>query len=69
VPGIENPSDTVKYFVGSRGVAEPAALLGARAQKLLVPKQIYTEPGAGRSMTLAAARVAFAKRAIGVSDD
>jgi cobalt-precorrin 5A hydrolase len=68
VPGIENPSDTVKYFVGSRGVAEPAALLAARAQKLLVPKQIYTEPGAGRSMTLAAARVGFAKRAIGTSD-
>jgi cobalt-precorrin 5A hydrolase len=68
VPGIENPSDTVKYFVGSRGVAEPAALLAARAQKLLVPKQIYTEPGAGRSMTLAAARLTFAKRAIGASD-
>jgi len=68
VPGIENPSDTVKYFVGSRGVAEPAALLAAQAERLLVPKEIYTEPGAGRSMTLAAARVAFPKRARGASD-
>jgi cobalt-precorrin 5A hydrolase len=62
VAGIENPSDTVKFFVGSRGVAEPAALLASNARKLLVPKQIYTEPGAGRSMTLAVARHSFAKR-------
>ncbi|MBI3768379.1 MAG: cobalamin biosynthesis protein [Deltaproteobacteria bacterium] len=68
VPGIENPSETVKYFVGSRGVAEPAALLGAGAARLLVAKEIYTEEGAGRSMTLAAARIPFQKRALGVSD-
>jgi len=62
VAGIENPSDTVKRHVGTRGVAEPAALLCARAERLLVPKQVYTEPGAGRSMTIAIARVAFSKR-------
>jgi cobalt-precorrin 5A hydrolase len=62
VPGIENPSETVKRHVGSRGVAEPAALLVAGAHKLLVPKQSYTEPGAGRSMTLAVARIPFPKR-------
>jgi cobalt-precorrin 5A hydrolase len=62
VGGIENPSDTVKQFVGTRGVAEPAALLAARASELAVPKQIYTEPGAGRSMTFAVARIPFAKR-------
>jgi cobalt-precorrin 5A hydrolase len=62
VPGIENPSETVKRYVGARGVAEPAALLAARADSLLIPKQSYTEPDAGRSMTLAAARVPFAKR-------
>ncbi len=60
--GIENPSDTVMHFVGTRGVSEPAALLAAGAQKLLVPKQVYTEPGAGRSMTMAVARIPFAIR-------
>ena len=62
VPGIQNPSEKVKQHVGSRGVSEPAALLAAGVEDLLVPKQIYTEPGAGRSMTLAVARRAFAKR-------
>ena len=61
-PGIENPSETVKHFVGTRGVAEPAALVASGATSLLVPKQIYTEPGAGRSMTFAAARVPFPVR-------
>jgi cobalt-precorrin 5A hydrolase len=62
VSGIENPSETVKQHVGTRGVAEPAALLAARASELAVPKQIYTEPGAGRSMTFAVARIPFEKR-------
>jgi len=62
VPGIQNPSEKVKQYVGSRGVSEPAALLAAGVEALLVPKQIYTEPGAGRSMTLAVARRAFVKR-------
>jgi cobalt-precorrin 5A hydrolase len=60
--GIENPSATVMKYVGTRGVAEPAALLEAGVSTLLVPKQTYTEPGAGRSMTLAVARVAFQAR-------
>ncbi len=62
VAGIENPSETVMRFVGTRGVSEPAALLAAGAQQLLVPKQIYTEPDAGRSMTMAVARIPFAPR-------
>jgi cobalt-precorrin 5A hydrolase len=62
VAGIENPSETVKQFVGTRGVAEPAALVAAGAAKLLVPKRIYTEAGAGRSMTFAVARVPFSVR-------
>lgn len=62
VPGIENPSEIVKRHVGTRGVAEPAALLTAGASQLLVPKQTYTEPGAGRSMTFAVARVPFKPR-------
>jgi len=57
-PGIENPSARVSRLVGTRGVAEPAALLAAKAARLLVAKQVYTEPGAGRSMTLAVARAA-----------
>ena len=64
VPGIENPSATVKKFVGTRGVAEPSALLAAGASELLVPKQTYTEPGAGRTMTLAVARVPFPLRSL-----
>jgi cobalt-precorrin 5A hydrolase len=62
VPGIENPSEMVQKHVGTRGVCEPAALLAAGAERLVVPKQIYTEPGAGRSMTLAVARVPFLER-------
>lgn len=62
VPGIQNPSETVKKHVGARGVAEPAALLAAGAETLLVAKKSYTEEGAGRSMTFAVARVPFAKR-------
>jgi cobalt-precorrin 5A hydrolase len=62
--GIETPSATVARHVGTRGVCEPAALLAAGAATLVVPKQIYTEPGAGRSMTLAVARIPFAKRTV-----
>jgi cobalt-precorrin 5A hydrolase len=62
VPGIATPSAAVQRHVGTRGVAEPAALLCASASALLVPKQVYTEPGAGRSMTLAVARIPFSSR-------
>ncbi len=67
-PGIENPSATVKRHVGARGVAEPAALLSAGAERLLVPKRVYTEPGAGRSMTIAIARIPFGPRPMEASD-
>lgn len=60
-PGILNPSERVARHVGTRGVAEPAALRAAGAARLLVPKRVYTEPGAGRSMTLAVARAADAR--------
>lgn len=69
VPGIQNPSEIVKRHVGSRGVAEPAALLRAGAQALLVPKQSYTEPEAGRAMTLAVARIPFPERRMEVARD
>ncbi len=64
VPGIENPSEIVKRHVGTRAVAEPAALLAAGATRLLVAKQSYTEPGAGRSMTVAVARIPFPSRRV-----
>ena len=44
------------------GCASPRLLLAAGASELLVPKQIYTEPGAHRSMTVAVARIPFAAR-------
>lgn len=68
VPGIENPSETVRRHVGTRAVAEPAALLAAGAPALLVPKRRYTEPDAGRSMTLAVARVPFPTRRLEASN-
>ncbi len=62
VPFIPNPSQVVLKFVGTRGVAEPAALLAAGVPDLLVPKQIYKEPEIPRSMTLAVARIPFPER-------
>ena len=50
VPGIETPSERVRSKIGIAAVAEPSALLGAGASRLLVPKQ--TGPG----VTLALAR-------------
>lgn len=69
VPGIKTPSEVVKKHVGSRGVSEPAALLASGAHTLLVPKKTYTEEGAGRSMTLAIARIPFASRDIDLGAD
>jgi cobalt-precorrin 5A hydrolase len=60
---MPTPSEMVKKHVGTRGVAEPSALLASGAAELVVPKQVYTEEGAGRSMTLAVARLPFARRA------
>ena len=64
VAGIENPSETVKKYTGTRAVAEPAALLASGAPRLLVPKTRYTEQGAGRSMTIAVARVPHKRREV-----
>ena len=67
VRGVESVSETVRRHVGTGAVAEPAALLSSRAGRLVVPRQIYTEPGAGRSMTLAAARFVCSRRMASVS--
>lgn len=62
VPNLERPSEVVRKHVGTRGVSEPAARLLAGADALLVPKTVYTEEGAGRSMTIAIARIPFHPR-------
>jgi cobalamin biosynthesis protein CbiG len=49
---VPTPSATVREKIGVAGVAEPAALLAAGADRLLVPKQ------AGKRVTLAIARTA-----------
>jgi len=59
---IPNPSETVKKFVGTKGVAEPSAILASGAKDLLIEKQIYKEPEIPRSMTIAVARIPFAAR-------
>ncbi|GIX43489.1 MAG: cobalamin biosynthesis protein [Leptospiraceae bacterium] len=62
VEGIENPSEVVKKYVGSRGVAEPACLLMAKAQKLLIPREKYKEDTCKQNMTIAAARIIYPNR-------
>lgn len=59
---IPNPSETVKKFVGTKGVAEPSAILASGGKNLLIEKQIYKEPEIPRSMTIAVARIPFAAR-------
>jgi precorrin-4 C11-methyltransferase len=58
VRGIRNPSPVVEQCIGTPGVAEPAALLAAGAEHLLVEKQIVTSPLSPRRMTFALARFA-----------
>ncbi len=64
VEGIENPSEVVKKYVGTRSVSEAASILAAGARNLTVPKQKYTEPDAEHSMTMAVSRVPFFKREV-----
>jgi precorrin-4 C11-methyltransferase len=56
VPGIPTPSDLVKKCIGAPGVAEPAALLAAGADHLLVEKQVLRVDSCPRAMTFALAR-------------
>jgi precorrin-4 C11-methyltransferase len=56
---IPNPSPVVEQCVGTPGVAEPAALLAAGAERLLVEKQVVISALSPRRMTFALARLAF----------
>jgi cobalamin biosynthesis protein CbiG len=58
VPGIAHASERVEHHVGTPAVAEAAALRGAAASVLLVPRQVVRE--ASSSVTMAIARVPFA---------
>ncbi len=58
VPGIPNPSEVVARCVDTPGVAEPAALLAAGTERLLVEKRVIRSPLAPQRMTFALARLA-----------
>ncbi len=58
VRGIPNPSPVVEQCIGTPGVAEPAALLAADAELLLLEKQVMTSALSPRRMTFALARFA-----------
>lgn len=60
VHGIASPSAVVAQCVGTPGVAEPAAMLAAQAQQLLVAKQVLKSALAPQRMTFALARLASA---------
>jgi len=62
VEGIENPSETVKKYVGTGSVAEAACLLNAGASKLLMPKTPFKLEEGGKNMTCAMARIPFEYR-------
>ena len=64
VSGIENPSATVRRYVGCSSVAEASCLYFSGAKKLLLAKQKYTQEGAGKNMTLAIGRVLHKKREV-----
>lgn len=58
VPGVPNPSEVVARCVGTPGVAEPASLLAAGTDRLLVEKRVMASPLAPQRMTFALARSA-----------
>ncbi len=61
VTGIARPSSAVERCVGTPGVAEPAALLAAQAERLLAEKQVVASTLAPQRMTFALARLATAE--------
>jgi precorrin-4 C11-methyltransferase len=59
VRSIPNPSPVVEQCVGTPGVAEPAALLAANTERLLVEKHVVASPLSPQRMTFALARFAW----------
>ncbi|VAX35559.1 Cobalt-precorrin 5A hydrolase [hydrothermal vent metagenome] len=64
IKNMPNPSETVKKFVGTKGVCEPSAVLAAGAKELLIEKKIYKEEKINKNLTVAVARIPFARRAV-----
>jgi precorrin-4 C11-methyltransferase len=64
VEPIPHPSTVVEQCVGTPGVAEPAALLAAGTDRLLVEKQVVTSPLAPQRMTFAVARKSVYRSAV-----
>ncbi len=68
VPGLARPSQVVEKCVGTPGVAEPAALCAAQAERLLVEKEVMASPLSPKRMTFALARsAAFQDRSVATS--
>ena len=51
-PWYRPPSQVVERCVGTPGVAEPAALRAAQAERLLIEKQVITSTRSPKRMTL-----------------
>ena len=62
VKGVQNPSDVVKKYMGTRSVAEAACLLATQSEQLLLAKQKFQLTPQGKNMTLAMARYFYTKR-------
>lgn len=60
--GVENPSEIVKKYTGSRTVAEAASLRASGATALLLPKTAYKEADDRHNATFALARIPFQAR-------
>lgn len=60
--GIENPSEVVKKYIGTKTVAEGACLYASSSKKLLVSKQKHKDIESNKNMTLAIARTSFEPR-------
>jgi len=64
VAGMPNPSEVVARYVGTPGVAEPAALLAAGVERLLAEKEVVRSALAPQRMTFALARLASFEPAV-----
>jgi cobalt-precorrin 5A hydrolase len=62
VEGVENPSEIVKKYVGTKSVGEAAALLCSGATKLLLSKRKFSLSSEGKNLTMAVARIPFHTR-------
>ncbi len=62
VEGIENPSATVKKYVGTKSVGEAACLYATKTKKLVLPKKKFNLVEGGLNMTISIARHNYESR-------